>query len=164
MSPARILMSNTPERALLYSAVKAPRWKSELSSTLELSALTSPVPMLKASVKWFGLKISTPSSRHCMACGALPCTDTPLSLLLPATPAKAVTRRAGSLYPPAYRLASSMLSILAPTRAILFTAPSLLMRGFTTTSPSSFKPSLMGTLMTTSLPSVTRISGMTAGW
>lgn len=48
-------MSNTPERALLYSAVKAPRWKSELSRTLELSALTSPVPMLKASVKWFGV-------------------------------------------------------------------------------------------------------------
>ena len=74
------------------------------------------------------------------------------------TPAKELTRRAGSSIPPAYRLASSTLSILAPVVAILFNGCSLFRLGRTVTSSSSRIVSFNGMFRNTSLEEVTSIS------
>ena len=80
-------MSKTPETALPYSAGKAPVKKSEFPKTCALSEDRIPPPKVAISAKWFGLGISTSSSRHCNKCGALPWIDIPLLETLGVTPA-----------------------------------------------------------------------------
>src|SRR6185437_7462801 len=107
--PFRIFKSNTPEVASPYSAGQAPVKKSELLSTLLFNILTGP-PVVPCAAKWFGLGMSTPSSRQRSPDGELPrIIISFLASLDPDTPAKLAGIRAGSPSAPAYRCVSSMV-------------------------------------------------------
>ncbi len=150
--PLRSFKSNTPDRALPYSAAKAPVIKSELDNNCALR-IEMPPPEVPTAEKWLGLGISTPSMRQSRPLGALPrMAMVLLPSLAVATPANAEAIRPGSFTAAAKRRVSSTENVRALTVANSFSGFCLSILARTTTSRVVIRSSSSSMVSSTSLP------------